>query len=115
MSSGWRQKKLGYHDVQHNRSALQISRLIISETVGLHDLHEACMTRCMCQSEGVPVDEAVERSRQVGLTASSPLYPPAGTVSEDSRLGGSLYSDTSFASSFNPDNVSVERHPVILG
>jgi len=70
---------------------------------------------CVCQSEGVPVDEGVERSRQVGLTASSPLYPPGTQVSEDSRLGGSLYSDTSFASSFNPDNVSVERHPVILG
>ena len=60
------------------------------------------------------MEESVEKSRQAGLTASSPLYPP-GTVSEDSRLAGSLYSDTSFASSFNPDNVSIERHPVILG
>jgi len=61
------------------------------------------------------VDEVVERSRHAGLTASSPLYPPGTQLSEDSRLGGSLYSDTSFASSFNPDNVSVERHPVISG
>ena len=69
----------------------------------------------MWQSEGVPVEEGVERSRNVGLTASSPLYPPGTQVSEDSRLCGSLYSDTSFASSFNPDNVSIERHPVLLG
>ena len=61
------------------------------------------------------MEEGIEQSRHVGLTASSPLYPPGTQVSEDSRLCGSLYSDTSFASSFNPDNVSIERHPVILG
>lgn len=57
----------------------------------------------------------MERARHAGLAASSPLYPPGIQASEDSRLAGSLYSDTSFASSFNPDNVSIERHPVILG
>jgi len=68
--------------------------------------------RCW-QSEGVPVEEGMEKTH-VGLTASSPLYPSGIQHSEDSRLG-SLYSDTSFASSFNPDNVSIERHPVISG
>jgi len=79
------------------------------------DMFVTCLSVAMRQSEGVPVEEGVVQSRQAGLTASSPLYPPGMQASEDSRLCGSLYSDTSFASSFNPDNVSIERHPVILG
>jgi ankyrin len=86
------------------------------------------------QSEETPLDETIERTRQAGLSSAaapnqydgpysgtvatypgavgSAGYPPAEV---DSKIFGSLYSDASFASSFNPDNVSIERHPVILG
>ena len=44
------------------------------------------------------------------------LSPIVANMSEfDSRLYGSLYSDASFASSFNPDNISIDRHPVYSG
>jgi len=33
----------------------------------------------------------------------------------ESHLYGSVYSDASIASTFNPDNVSIDRHPVMSG
>ena len=77
---------------------------------------------CGVQSEETAIDEFIEPPVHHGglMSAGSPpsprLLPVTANISElDPRAYGSLYSDVSIASSFNPDNVSIERHPVILG
>ena len=59
---------------------------------------------------------------QSATQAYAGLPPPVGGIppkamsdAVDSRMYGSSYSGASFASSFDPDNIAVDRHPVYSG
>jgi hypothetical protein len=47
--------------------------------------------------------------------AAGAIPPKAMSDAVDSRIYGSSYSGASFASSFDPDNIAVDRHPVYSG
>ena len=49
------------------------------------------------------------------LPAPGGVPPKAMSDAVDSRIYGSSYSGASFASSFDPDNIAVDRHPVYSG
>lgn len=48
-------------------------------------------------------------------TGPGAVPPKAMSDAVDSRMYGSSYSGASFASSFDPDNIAVDRHPVYSG
>ena len=49
------------------------------------------------------------------MPAPGAVPPKAYSDAVDSRMHGSSYSGASFASSFDPDNIAVDRHPVYSG